>query len=53
MYCGANYRASQRARSKADFINKLKMVEEEADEAIYWLDLFQEVLDPEKKKLNV
>ena len=48
---GANYRASQRARSKADFINKLKMVEEEADEAIYWLELFQEVLDLRKKEI--
>ncbi|HEX9599899.1 MAG TPA: four helix bundle protein [Mariniflexile sp.] len=29
---GANYRASQRAKSTADFINKLKIVEEEVDE---------------------
>lgn len=42
---GANYRASQRAKSTADFINKLKIVEEEADETIYWLELFSEVLD--------
>jgi hypothetical protein len=28
---GAKYRASQRAKSAADFINKLKIVEEEAD----------------------
>lgn len=42
---GANYRASQRAKSTADFINKLKIVEEEADESIYWLELFLEVLD--------
>ena len=42
---GANYRASQRAKSTADFIYKLKIVEEEADECIYWLELFQEVLD--------
>ena len=31
---GANYRASQRAKSTADFINKLKIVEEEADEVM-------------------
>ena len=43
---GANYRASQRAKSTADFIYKLKIVEEEADESIYWLELFQEVLAP-------
>ena len=42
---GANYRASQRDKSTADFINKLKIVEEEADETIYWLELFLEVLD--------
>ena len=34
---GANYRAACRAKSTADFINKLKIVEEEADETIYWL----------------
>ena len=41
---GANYRASQRAKSTADFINKLKIVEEESDESIYWLEIFQEIL---------
>ncbi|WP_350285937.1 four helix bundle protein [uncultured Croceitalea sp.] len=40
---GANYRASQRAKSTADFINKLKIVEEEIDESAYWLELFLEV----------
>lgn len=40
---GANYRASQRAKSTADFINKLKIVEEEVDESGYWLELFMEV----------
>ena len=36
---GANYRASCRARSRADFIAKLKIVEEECDESLYWLEL--------------
>ncbi|MBX3402958.1 MAG: four helix bundle protein [Phycisphaeraceae bacterium] len=36
---GANYRASRRAKSPADFISKLAIVEEEADECGYWLDL--------------
>lgn len=36
---GANYRASQRAKSSKDFLNKLKIVEEEADETIYFLQL--------------
>ncbi|WP_414707142.1 four helix bundle protein [Salegentibacter sp.] len=41
---GANYRASQRAKSTADFINKLKIVEEEVDESMYFLELFLEIM---------
>jgi len=37
---GANYRAACRAKSQADFINKLKIVEEETDESVYFLELF-------------
>jgi four helix bundle protein len=36
---GANYRAACRAKSPADFINKLGNVEEEADESGYWMEL--------------
>jgi four helix bundle protein len=36
---GANYRAACRAKSSADFINKLKIVEEECDESMYWMEL--------------
>jgi four helix bundle protein len=39
---GANYRAACRAKSPADMITKLKIVEEEADETIYWLELLAE-----------
>lgn len=39
---GANYRAACRAKSKPDFISKLGMVEEEADESCYWLELIIE-----------
>jgi four helix bundle protein len=39
---GANYRAARRAKSNADFINKLKIVEEECDESIYFLELLLE-----------
>jgi four helix bundle protein len=39
---GANYRAACRAKSTADFINKLGIVEEEADESGYWLELLTE-----------
>ncbi|CAN5598900.1 hypothetical protein BH23BAC4_BH23BAC4_00080 [soil metagenome] len=36
---GANYRAVCRARSKREFIAKLGIVEEEADESSYWLEM--------------
>ena len=49
---GANYRASCRAKSPADFIAKMGIVEEEADESIFWMELLiesglvrQELLD--------
>lgn len=39
---GANYRSACRGRSIADLISKLSIVEEEADESIYWIDLLME-----------
>ena len=39
---GANYRAVCRARSKADFIAKLGIALEEADETLYWLEILAE-----------
>ena len=39
---GANYRAACRARSNADMVHKLTIVEEEGDETMYWLDLLGE-----------
>ena len=39
---GANYRAACRARSNADFIAKMGIVEEEADESLYWMELLIE-----------
>ncbi len=47
---GANYRSACRARSKAEFISKLGIAEEEADEAAYWLELLVEA-DIVKPKL--
>jgi four helix bundle protein len=49
---GANYRSACRAKSVADFISKMGIVEEEADESIYWLELligakFMEATDTE------
>ena len=39
---GANYRAVCRAKSRADFIAKLSIVEEECDESLYWLEILVE-----------
>jgi four helix bundle protein len=39
---GANYRLACKGKSTADFINKIIIVEEEADESIYWLELMEE-----------
>ena len=47
----ANYRASCRAKSTRDFINKLKIVEEEADETILWLELIEETKIFKSEKL--
>ncbi len=39
---GANYRSACRGRSKAEFIAKLGIVEEEADESAFWMELIME-----------
>ena len=54
----ANYRASCRGKSRADFINKLKIVEEEADESQFFLEFVLEVhtdqlLEPELERLII
>ena len=49
---GANYRATQRAKSAPDFINKLKIVEEEADESHFFLELIQDITMIEQIGLN-
>lgn len=47
---GANYRAACRARSKRDFVAKMGIVEEEADETMYWIQLLidAELIKPER-----
>lgn len=50
---GANYRAALRGKSTADFINKLKIVEEEADESMYFLELLLEILETNSEKVKV
>jgi len=39
----SNYRAACRARSTAEFISKLSIVEEEADETLFWLEIIYEM----------
>jgi four helix bundle protein len=52
MSVGANYRAATRARSKPDFINKLKISEEECDESLYWMELLADSQLVTKQKLE-
>lgn len=48
----ANYRSACRGKSKADFINKLSTVEEEADESAFWLEMLAELIDKENAELK-
>ncbi|HQK77316.1 MAG TPA: four helix bundle protein [Candidatus Hydrogenedentes bacterium] len=49
---GANYCAACRARSTADFIAKLGIVEEECDECIYWMELLVDSSIMERRLLE-
>ena len=47
---GANYRAACRARSNAEFVAKMGIVEEEGDESLYWMELLIETgITPESR----
>ena len=48
----ANYRAAQRAKSKADFISKLGTTEEEADESLFWLECLNELATNQHPELH-
>ena len=48
----ANYRAVGRARSKAEFISKLGVVVEEADETVFWLEFLADTGIVPAKKLH-
>ena len=50
---GANYRAACRAKSTPDFINKLKIVEEELDESMFFLELLQEFNRDKQQEITV
>jgi four helix bundle protein len=51
---GANYRSACRGRSRAEFIAKLGIVEEEADESAFWMELIieNELVEPLLKEAN-
>ncbi|MDX2414117.1 MAG: four helix bundle protein [Bacteroidales bacterium] len=56
---GANYREANRARSRADFINKIRLCESESSETVFWLEVIQDQewlsksdLDQEVKEAN-
>lgn len=48
----ANYRAACRGKSRADFINKLRIVEEELDETMHFYELLAEFNEPAKMELR-
>ena len=48
----ANYRSACRAKSKADFVNKLKIVEEELDETMFFYEMIAEFNSEIKKELR-
>jgi len=48
---GANYRSARRAKSRPDFIAKLSIVEEEADECLYWLELLEALISKPHNEL--
>ncbi len=50
---GANYRAACRAKSKADFINKMRIVEEVADESMFFLELIYEFSQERKDEIKI
>jgi four helix bundle protein len=49
---GANYRSALRGRSRADFIAKMGIVEEECDEALYWMQMLLEAGIAKASRLN-
>jgi four helix bundle protein len=49
---GANYRAACRARSKAEFVSKIGIVTEEADESAFWIELLSDVGIMRKERLE-
>ena len=50
---GANYREANLAESRRDFVHKIAIVEKEAAESLYWIELFEEAMigNPDQVKL--
>ena len=48
---GANYRSACSAKSRADFISKLAIVQEECDESLYWMELL--IMSGEAKPVTI
>jgi four helix bundle protein len=49
----ANYRAACRARSHAEFVSKIGIVEEEADESCFWLDIMPVTKNIAREKVDL
>ena len=49
---GANYREANRARSKADSANKIRICESEANETLYWLEIISDLNWIESTKIS-
>lgn len=50
---GANYRSALRGRSEKDFLSRISIAEEEADETVYWLKLIVEAGIVSEKKMKL
>ena len=50
---GANYREANRSRSKADFMNKIKICESEASETKYWIEIIADFNWIDTQKINI
>ena len=49
---GSNYRSACRARSRADFVSKMGIVEEEIDECLYWMEMLIESSAMKQERLE-
>ena len=50
---GANYREANRAESRRDFVHKVAIVEKEAAESLYWIELFEEAMIGNREQIKL